>query len=61
MPEIVPPCFKVKIFDYKLSIALLRCEMSEDPSRNFSVYNKRLAAGYRFLPAILTEFPNDDP
>jgi hypothetical protein len=26
-----------------------------------STCNKRLAVRYRFLPAILIEFPNDDP
>ena len=36
-------------------------ETSEVPSRYLSVCNKRLAVRYRFLPAMLIEFPNDDP
>ncbi len=59
-PEMRPPSFKLMIFDCKLFIATFRCEMSEDPSRYLSVCNKRLAVRYRFLPAILIEFPSDD-
>ena len=36
-------------------------ETSEVPSRYLSVCNKRLAVRYRFLPAMLIEFPSDDP
>src|SRR5947209_6363122 len=59
-PEIIPPCFRVIMFDCRLFIAPFSCEVSEDPSRYFSVWNRRFEVRYRFFPAILIEFPNDD-
>jgi hypothetical protein len=46
----------------KLITALSEEEEEEEdkPYRYFSVCNNKLAVRYRFLPAILIEFPNDD-
>ena len=41
------------MFDCRLFIAPFSCEVSEDPSRYFSVWNRRFEVRYRFFPAIL--------
>jgi hypothetical protein len=60
----IPDRAEADMFDSKLSIAafnpegLLLLDDKEEESKYFSVSNSRVAVRYRFLPAILIEFPN---
>ena len=63
IPDVFPPCFNTNMFDSKLLSATFKLEASvadDGESRYLSASYKTVAVRYRFLPAILMEFPSDD-
>ena len=56
----LPPCFNTDILGSKFSIAALNLERSvvDKDCKYFSASNNALPVRYRFLPAILMEFPS---